>query len=103
MAVNHEPPARFNPGDTLTITFTTPIEMTEARLHYRHVDQAETWQALPMALQASGWQATIPGPYTASPFALQYYFELRDNGVASLSPGLASDLANQPYYLLRQA
>ncbi len=49
---------------------------------------------------------SVPIPLTqspASPFPLQYYFELRRAGSAAIFPGLNADLANQPYFVLRQA
>jgi len=47
------------------------------------------------------WSA-IPASYTASNYPLQYYFELRrSTGEAWLYPGLTSDLANQPYFVVQ--
>ena len=43
--------------------------------------------------------ATIPGEFTKSPFPLQYYFSLEH---AAMYPGLAGNLANQPYFVVRQ-
>jgi hypothetical protein len=43
----------------------------------------------------------IPAAYTSGPYPLQYYFELRQKDTASLYPGLAPDLANQPYLVAR--
>jgi hypothetical protein len=49
-------------------------------------------------------KAGIPAAYTKSPFAIQYYFELRDStGDATLYPGLGPDLANQPYFVISQS
>jgi hypothetical protein len=71
------------------------------RLHYRHVNQAERWRSVEM-LGDGRFAAAIPADYTASPFPLEYYFELRDsNGGAVLFPGLAPDFSNQPYYAVR--
>jgi hypothetical protein len=47
--------------------------------------------------------ATIPAAYTDSPFPLQYFFALMQDGRADMAPGLGADLCNQPYYVLRQA
>ena len=88
--------------------------MATARLHYRHVNQAERFSTLDLSLSPEGvgsatlrGQAVIPGAYTASPYALQYYFVLGDGaGQARLWPGLDAAgpeprLANQPYYVVR--
>jgi hypothetical protein len=53
-----------------------------------------------MERDARSFKATIPGTYTQSPFALQYYFELRQGSTASLYPGFNEVFANQPYFVL---
>jgi hypothetical protein len=79
------------------------------RLRYRHVNQAEGYQVAEMAGSdgeggAVRYRAAIPADYSDSPYALQYYFGLRDAaGRAWLWPGLSSDLASQPYLVVRQA
>jgi hypothetical protein len=73
-------------------------EDVSARLHYRHVNQAERWQSMPMTRSAQGFMAAIPAGYTDSPFPLQYYFELSRSGAAWLYPGFNATLSNQPYY-----
>jgi hypothetical protein len=69
-------------------------------LLYRQVNQAERWQSVEMERDARSFKATIPGTYTQSPFALQYYFELRQGPAASLYPGFNEVFANQPYFVL---
>jgi hypothetical protein len=65
------------------------------------VNQAERWQALDMDRDGQGFKAAIPAEYTRSPFALEYYFELRrDAATAWLHPGLTDNLGNQPYFVL---
>ena len=50
------------------------------------------------------FRAEIPGQYTDSPYPMLYYFELRDaHGAAWIYPGFNADLANQPYFVVRQA
>jgi hypothetical protein len=44
----------------------------------------------------------IPSAYTDSPFPLQYYFEISRDGEVTLSPGLAENLCNEPYYAVRR-
>jgi hypothetical protein len=72
-------------------------------LHYRHVDQAERWKQMEMPRTDSGFSVAIAAEYTQSPFALEYYFELRDeNGVAWLYPAFDAALSNQPYYAVER-
>jgi hypothetical protein len=49
------------------------------------------------------YRATIPGDYTASPYALQYSFRIHPtSGRPWLLPGLDENLANRPYFLVPQ-
>jgi hypothetical protein len=51
----------------------------------------------------SGFAVAISAEYTQSPFALQYYFELRDeSGAAWLYPAFNAALSNQPYYAVER-
>ena len=73
-----------------------------ARLHFRHVNQAERWQSTVMDRKGAAYVAAIPGTYTDSPYPLQYYFELKSApDRAWLHPGFPKDLAGQPYYVVR--
>jgi hypothetical protein len=101
-AMSHTPPRSFRPKQPLPIQISGPA-LTSVRLWYRHVNQAERWQSAPMALSGSTWRAGIPEEYTDSPFSLQYYFELRHARGAWLYPGLARDLAGQPYFVVHLA
>jgi hypothetical protein len=41
--------------------------------------------------------------YTRSPFALQYYFEVKMSPAsAALYPGLGTERTDQPYFVVRQ-
>jgi hypothetical protein len=95
----HTPPGRFQPGSAVTVTLAiegrTP---SSAMLHYRHVNQVERFVTTPMS--GSPLHAAIPAEFTKSPYPLQYYFSLEQS---SMFPGIGSNLANQPYYVLRQA
>ena len=51
-----------------------------------------------MSGSAGKFMAAIPADYTASPFPLQYYFELSRPGEAWLYPAFNATLSNQPYY-----
>jgi hypothetical protein len=99
----HQPAERFQPGAPVEVAIRLPGEGTTALLHYRHVNQAEAWQVMPMRREGERHAAVIAGDYTGSPYPLQYYFELRGDGGPSLFPGLNPDLTNQPYFVVRQA
>ncbi|MFH5183480.1 hypothetical protein ACHHV8_13135 [Paenibacillus sp. TAB 01] len=73
-------------------------------LHYRHVNQAESYAALDMERQGESFQASIPAAYTMSPYPVAYFFEVRTaGGDAWLVPGLEKSLSNQPYYVVQAA
>jgi hypothetical protein len=105
----HQPPASFRPGQPVSIRLVLgDVERrahpVKAQLRYRHVNQAEVWQAVEMETRQDRFQATIPADYTDSAFPLQYFFELQDAlDRAWLHPGLNADLSNQPYFVVRQA
>jgi hypothetical protein len=72
-------------------------------VYYRHVTQAERW--LTTEAQSTGrlWRAAIPADYTATPYALQYYFEVAETPAsAALYPGLGGQLTSQPYFVVRK-
>jgi len=104
----HEPPGAFRAGDALALTLSVRLaddtaEPSAVDLHYRHVNQAESYRVVAMERDADGYHATIPGAYTDSSYPLQYYFTIRGgNNRAWLHPGFAPDLANQPYFVVRQ-
>ncbi len=75
----------------------------EAVLHYRHVNQAERWCMEPMRHNGEIYLAEIPADYTRSPYHLQFYVTSSKSGENGISPGLAPDLANQPYRIALQA
>jgi hypothetical protein len=106
---DHQPPARFRPGEAL------PLEIRHLRgakpasviLYYRHVNQAERYQTLQasvVGVAGDRYGASIPAAYTDSPYPLLYYFQLgyRPDSV-SLYPGFSNDLLNQPYFVVRRA
>jgi hypothetical protein len=67
------------------------------------VNQAEAYRVAEMDARGDRWEAVIPGDDTDSPFALQYFFVLRDGREqAWLYPGFAPELCNQPYFLVCQ-
>jgi hypothetical protein len=96
-------PPGFVPGAPVMLTIAVADQdITAARLHYRHVNQAEAWQIADAVPTSSGHTATISAGYTNTTFPLQYYFELRGTQRADLFPGLTADLANQPYVVMRR-
>ncbi|MEK7405840.1 MAG: hypothetical protein AAB225_12090 [Acidobacteriota bacterium] len=105
LSCRHTPPARFRPGEPLAVELSLEKgrRATAVRLHYRRVNQAERWRAEQMEARGNGYRAVIPAEYTASPFPLQYFFELREApDAARLWPGCGADLSNQPYFVVRQ-
>jgi hypothetical protein len=100
-ATSHRVPDRFQRQQPLVLELTAPV-LASARLHYRHVNQAERWQFAVMDRQGSAYAAAIPSAYTDSPYPLQYYFELKSApDRAWLHPGFPSDLAGPPYFVIR--
>lgn len=101
----HKPPTRFKPKDAIALEISGEgMKLAGARLYYRHVNQAERWQKAEMQPHGDSFQAAIPASYTASPFPLQYYFEVRSGPKqAWLYPGFAPQWTNQPYFAVRQA
>jgi hypothetical protein len=103
VAARHTPPARFQPGRPLAVEFTAEKDYATVRLHYRRVNQAERWQSEPMQSAGHLWRAAIPSAYTESPYALQYYFEVREAPEsAALYPGFGQQLSGQPYFVVRR-
>ena len=101
VAVLHRVPSRFRRKQPLALELAGP-SLQSARLHYRHVNQAERWQSTIMDRKGQAYVSAIPGAYTDSPYPLQYYFELKlAPDRAWLYPGFPSDRAGQPYFVLR--
>lgn len=94
-------PARFTPGQKFTLAIAAPEDVTSARLHYRHVNQAEPWMTADMKADGGRFKADIGKDYATADYPLQYYYELRGDDVAGLFPGLNADLTGQPYYVIR--
>ncbi|MEO8483768.1 MAG: hypothetical protein ABI634_16275 [Acidobacteriota bacterium] len=99
----HTAPARFQPGQPLALEYVQDRKYAAATLHYRRVNQAERWQSEPMRADGTRWRSAIPADYTASPYPLQYYFELKETPVSVvLYPGLGQQLTGQPYFVARR-
>jgi hypothetical protein len=100
----HSPAATFRGGAAMPIEIQIAGAVTQVRLKYRHVNQAEYYESADMTPQDGAYRASIPAAYTNSPFALQYYFELQHNPqTATMFPGLGPDLTTRPYFLVEQA
>ena len=99
----HTPPAKFNAGGPVPVEFAAGKDYASVELHYRTVNQAERWQSAPMQSAGRLWRAAIPGEYTQSPYALQYYFELKEAPEsAGLYPGFGEQLTGAPYFVVRR-
>ncbi len=102
VAGSHTPPARFQPGEPLTVEFAAEKHYPSVQLVYRHVTQAERWQSVAMQSDGRRWYAAIPSGYTQSAFPLQYYFEVKESDSAALYPGFGEQLTGQPYFVVRR-
>ena len=99
----HQPPPRFERKEALALQIAVGGKAASVRMYYRHVNQAERFVSMDMQLQSGTYRAAIPAAYTDSHYPLQYYFEVRESAEkASLYPGFAPDLANQPYFVVRR-
>lgn len=102
----HTPPQEFTPGSPLTLTLKVSRgegiqAVPSVRLLYRHVNQAERWNAVETIIETGACSAAIPAVYTQSAFSLEYYFELRDGARrAWMCPGFNEKLSNQPYFAI---
>ncbi len=104
VVVTHRPAATYRAGQPLPITVQVAGSPTRVTLHYRYVNQAERWQSLTLVRDGDTCAGAIPAGYTTKRYALQYYFEIATTPAAlALFPGLAADLSNQPYYVVRRA
>ena len=102
IAAKHTAPKSFHPGSDLALTVTTPPSVTHAILWYRHVNHGERWLSTPMQKSSTAHTSVIPAAYTASPYPLQYYFELHTADGATLHPALNPTLSNQPYFAIHK-
>ena len=92
----------FQPGKSVALALEIQgAAPASAVLRYRQVNQAERWKSVSMEREGRSFQAAIPSTYTQSPYALEYYFEVRkDASSASFYPGFNEVFANQPYFVL---
>ncbi|SFL01220.1 hypothetical protein SAMN03159341_102717 [Paenibacillus sp. 1_12] len=100
----HSPAESFIKGQPIAVhlMLTGALSELQVQLHFRHVNQAESYITLEMDQQEQGFEAMIPASYTNSPYCIEYFFEVRNgNGDAWMVPGFEKNLSNQPYYLLQ--
>lgn len=97
-------PAAFARGAALPVSIAVTGAMpAAARLRYRRVNQAERWRTAVMQRRPGRLEGEIPGAYTDSPYPIQYYCQLEDaRGLGAVYPGIGTDLAGQPYFVVRQ-
>ncbi len=101
---HHSQPKHFKSGEPVELEIAVEKDIKTVKLYYRHVNQAERFKAIAMSHIGEYWRAKIPGEYTDTLYALQYYFELiekPDN--AWLYPGFSASLMNQPYFVVRKS
>jgi hypothetical protein len=102
----HAPPPRFVPGQALPLTVNAPSAdaLRSIVCRYRHVNQAERFEQMPMTPASGAWQGAIPAFYTQSPYPLQYYFVVTPaDGRESLYPGLGAEWLGTPYFVVSRA
>ena len=97
-AIRHDPADSFAPASPLNIDLVAEGRVRSATLLYRHVNHAERWRSTAMTPSGRRFEASIPGSYTASPYPLQYYFELDGDAGATLAPALGPQWTGQPYH-----
>ena len=103
VVAQHTPPATIRSGQSLAVSLRAK-DLKKAKLHYRHVNQAEAWQSVELSGNGDIFQGEIPADYTAKRYALQYYFEVETAAKKNvLFPGFTSDISNTPYYVVHQA
>jgi hypothetical protein len=104
VTLRHAAPRSYEPGRGLTLELSADRRYQTVQLHYRRTNQAERWQSVSLQAEGQGWRGEIPADYTASPYPLEYYFEVKDSaGSSGLYPGLGPGLTDPPYFIARRA
>jgi hypothetical protein len=85
-----------HPGADLTVRakVTAPAGVRWIRLRYRHVNQKEDYQTLPMAEEGSAglYSASIPGAFITAQWDVMYYVEIVDGrGTGRIYPDLEQE------------
>jgi len=98
---SHNAPDGFVRGDALMLTcIPLGVSRRAVKLHYRHVNQSEAWQAAEMTWRNGEYVGEIPGEYTDSHYSIIYYFDITESGISYYFPGLADGLSNTPYFVV---
>jgi hypothetical protein len=101
--ISHAPPATFRNGQAVPIEFSADSLPASVRLAYRRINHAETYKYIDMDRGSGKFTASIDGEYTASPYPLQYFFQIRDEqDRAGIYPGFEQGFTGQPYFVIRQ-
>lgn len=100
----HTPPKNFRRGEAVALEITLEASATAAQLHYRHVNQSESWRVASAEISGVRGLTAIPADYTDTPYPLEYYFAITSVARGqTLFPGLGADLTTQPYFVVRAA
>jgi hypothetical protein len=102
VAVEHEPPAGFVPGEPIALSLATRQPLASVRLLSRRLNQAESWKDREMSRDGTTWRGAVAADETRSPYPMQYYFALGTAEGIALWPGFGADFAGQPYVVLRR-
>jgi hypothetical protein len=96
------PPVPFERGAPVKVCLTvTDLTVDGAVLRYRHLNQAEDYEAVTMVREGDDFTATIPAGFTTEPYPLMYFAELRRSGDHPVMvPTLGKALAEQPYVVV---
>ncbi|MEQ7124034.1 hypothetical protein ABN034_05870 [Actinopolymorpha sp. B11F2] len=97
----HTPAEYFEPGKAIKISWRTEDErVTGVRVRWRPVNQALAYSSLDLEQRDGAFVGEIPTDTAGSLYSVQYFFEVTAGYAAWPYPGLAPDLANQPYYVV---
>jgi hypothetical protein len=97
----HTPAVCFEPGSPIKVSWRTEDErVTGVRVRWRPVNQALAYGSVDLERQDSAFVGEIPTDTAGDLYPMQYSFEVTAGDAAWPYPGLAPDLANQPYYVV---
>ena len=103
-SAEHTSPDRFASGQAIELSLALGAGERNhrgVRLHYRHVNQAESWLSVETEQADGRFIGQIPAAYADGAYPIQYYFAVADGAVSRLYPGLNETFSNQPYFVLR--
>jgi hypothetical protein len=100
---SHTPPVEFVKGQDINLRAEMPDYARVVRLHYRHVNQSESYNVVEMKAEGKSYGAAIPGGFTDSVYPVMYFFEAVNGANAgTFLPGIGEVMDNQPYYVIRE-